>query len=104
MRTHERTSLQAGEKGDVKQMKAGGGVVSVSKREAALRDAVIDLEREAGLDVIDDVEEGQRVLDMANGRVRQMSFGEPYDYEKYPLGRIEPGISNKGGWRGCCFF
>lgn len=36
-------------------------------REAALREAVIDLEREAGLDVIDDVEEGQRVLDMANG-------------------------------------
>ena len=50
----------------MKQMKAGGGVVSVSKREAALRDAVMDLEREAGLDVIDDVEEGQRVLDMAN--------------------------------------
>ena len=35
-------------------------------REAALRDAVIDLERDAGLDVIDDVEEEQRVLDMAN--------------------------------------
>ena len=69
-RKHERTSLQSGEKGDVKQMKAGGGVVSVSKREAALRDAVMDLEREAGLDVIDDVEEGQRVLDMANGRAR----------------------------------
>ena len=66
VRTHERTSLQSGEKDDVKQMKAGGGVVSVSKREAALRDAVVDLEREAGLDVIDDVEEGQRVLDMAN--------------------------------------
>jgi hypothetical protein len=32
-----------------------------------LRDAVKDLERVAGLDVIDDVEEGQRVLDTANG-------------------------------------
>ncbi|MDY4626198.1 MAG: LPD23 domain-containing protein [Prevotella sp.] len=70
LRTHERTSLQSGEKGDVKQMKAGGGVASVSKCEAVLRDAVMDLEREAGLDVIDDVEEGQRVLDMANGRVQ----------------------------------
>ena len=95
VRTHERTSLQSGEKGDVKQMKAGGGVVSVSKREAALRDAVMDLEREAGLDVIDDVEEGQRVLDMANGRVRQMSFGEPYDYDAYPLGRVEPNLAEK---------
>ena len=72
VRTHERTSLQSGEKGDVKQMKAGGGVVSVSKREAALRDAVVDLEREAGLDVIDDVEEGQRVLDMFNGEAKLM--------------------------------
>ena len=72
VRTHERTSLQSGEKGDVKQMKAGGGVVSVSKREAALRDAVMDLEREAGLDVIDDVEEGQRVLDMVNGEAKLM--------------------------------
>lgn len=36
-------------------------------REAALRDAVMRLERDAGLDVIDDAEEGQRVLDMANG-------------------------------------
>ena len=56
----------------MKQMKAGGGVVSVSKREAALRDAVMDLEREAGLDVIDDVEEGQRVLDMVNGEAKLM--------------------------------
>ena len=95
VRTHERTSLQNGEKGDVKQMKAGGGVASVSKREAVLRDAVVDLEREAGLDVIDDVEEGQRVLDMANGRVRQMSFGEPYDYDAYPLGRVEPNLAEK---------
>ena len=95
MRTHERTSLQSSEKGDVKQMKAGVGVVSVSKREATLRDAVMDLEREAGLDVIDDVEEGQRVLDMANGRARQMSFGEAYDYDAYPLGRVEPNLAEK---------
>lgn len=43
-----------------------GEAKPVSEDEAALRDAVMDLEREAGLDVIDDVEEGQRVLDMAN--------------------------------------
>lgn len=37
------------------------------KAEAALRDAVIDRLRESGMEVITDVEEGQRVLDMANG-------------------------------------
>ena len=40
--------------------------------EAALRDALIDKLREAGIDVITDVEEAQRVLDEANGKdVRQ---------------------------------
>lgn len=75
--------------------KVRGEAKPVSEDEAALRDAVMDLEREAGLDVIDDVEEGQRVLDMANGRVRQMSFGEPYDYDAYPLGRVEPNLAEK---------
>ena len=95
MRTHERTSLQSSEKGDVKQMKAGVGVVSVSKREATLRDAGMDVEREAGRDVREDVEEGQRVLDMASGGARQMSFGEAYDYDAYPLGRVEPNLAEK---------
>ncbi len=40
--------------------------------EAALRDALIDKLREAGIDVITDVEEAQRVLDEANGKdIRQ---------------------------------
>ena len=38
-----------------------------TKREAALRDGVNELMREAGIEVIDDAGEGQRVLDMANG-------------------------------------
>ena len=50
--------------------KVAGEAKLVSEEESRLRDAVIDLEREAGLDVIDDVEEGQRVLDMANDRAR----------------------------------
>ena len=66
-----------------------------SKAEVALRDAVIDRLRESGMDVITDEAEGQRVLDEANGKVRQMSFGEPYDYETYPLGRVEPNLSEK---------
>ena len=66
-----------------------------SKAEAVLRDAVIDRLRENGMDVITDVAEGQKVLDEANGDVREMSFGEPYDYEAYPLGRVEPNLADR---------
>ena len=45
----------------------GEEIVVPSAEEIALRDAVIDKLRESGLDVITDVEVGQRVLDEANG-------------------------------------
>ena len=44
----------------------GEEIVVPSAEEIALRDAVIDKLRESGLDVITDVEAGQRVLDEAN--------------------------------------
>ena len=48
------------------------GIGNVSIQEAALRDAIIDKLREAGIDVITDVEEAQRLLDEANGNeIRQ---------------------------------
>lgn len=73
-----------------------GEVVSeLSPGERVLRDAVIDRLRESGLEVITDEEAGQRVLDEANGKVRQMSFGEPYDYAAYPYGRVEPNLAEK---------
>lgn len=59
-----------------------------------MRDAIADLMRKSGLDVLES-KEGQRVLDEANGMVRQMSFGEAYDYEAYPLGRVEPNLLEK---------
>ncbi len=40
----------------------------VTKKEARLRDAIVDLLRKAGIEVVTESEEGQRVLDMANGR------------------------------------
>ena len=73
----------------------GVGGVKPSKAEVALRDAVIDRLRENGMDVIADEAEGQRVLDEANGKVREMSFGEAYDYDAYPLGRVEPNLAEK---------
>ena len=47
-----------------------GDDVVVSAEDAALRDAVMELMRGAGIDVVVDSEEGQRVLDMENGGVR----------------------------------
>lgn len=73
-----------------------GEVVSeMSQEERVLRDAVIDRLRESGMEVITDEGTGQRVLDEANGKVRQMSFGEPYDYAAYPYGRVEPNLAEK---------
>ena len=69
--------------------------VKPSKAELVLRDAVIDRLRESGMEVITNEKEGQRVLDEANGRAREMSFGEPYDYEAYPLGRVESNLADK---------
>ena len=53
-------------KSDVRYNKDGKRLLSAE--EAAIRDAVVDRLRESGLEVITDVEEGQRVLDEANGR------------------------------------
>lgn len=48
--------------------KSDGTIDVLSTEEAALRDALIDKLREAGIDVITDVEEAQRLLDEANGK------------------------------------
>ena len=51
-----------------------GSAIKLTRREVVLRDAVIDKLRENGMDVITDVEEGQRVLDAENGNVRQQAM------------------------------
>ena len=52
----------------------GKSAAPVTKEEAILRDAVIDRMRENGMDIITNEEEGQRVLDEANGEVRLNSM------------------------------
>ena len=47
-----------------------GEAKEVSPREAAMRDALVDVLRGAGVEVVTDAEEGQRVLDAANGGMR----------------------------------
>ena len=58
----------------VQESRADGGVEAVSEREAALRDGLVEVLRGAGIEVVTDVEEGQRVLDAVNGRVQAMGF------------------------------
>ena len=45
----------------------GGSVQTPDRREVVLRDAVIGRMKESGMDVVSDADEGQRMLDMANG-------------------------------------
>lgn len=54
--------------GGVRLMVADEGRQGLSDEDVAIRDAVVERLRESGLEVITDVEEGQRVLDEANGR------------------------------------
>lgn len=65
---------------------------SLRTQDTAIRDALVEHMRLSGMDVIAD-EEGQRVLDMANGQGIKMSFGEPYDYDNYPRGRVESNLN-----------
>lgn len=81
--------------GNTVSYQRGEVVGETSQEERVLRDAVIDRLRESGMEVITDEEAGQRVLDEANGKVRQMSFGEPYDYAAYPYERVEPNLAEK---------
>ena len=56
--------------GKVPFHKAGESNGELTKAEVALRDAVVEVLRKSGIDVVSDVSEGQRVLDMANGKER----------------------------------
>ena len=60
---------EAGQNEDVRQSRDGSNPLSAE--EAAIRDAIVERLRESGIEVITDVEAGQKVLDVANGR------GEP---------------------------
>ncbi len=70
----------------------GKGATPVTKEEAILRDAVIDRMRENGLDVITDEEEGQRVLDEANGMVRTQMGDAPESFAE----RQKQAVENRG--------
>lgn len=71
---------------DLRQQKADGKSAQLPTREETiLRDAVIDHMKESGLDVLG-TEEGQQVLDMANGRDVRLSAKQKRALETASLG------------------
>ena len=65
--------------------RADGKAARVSTKERKLRDAIVDLLRKAGIDVVTESEEGQRVLDMANGRGVTLNKAQKRILETAPL-------------------
>ena len=55
----------------VRQQKTGSSASVATEAERALRDALNDVLTSAGIDVVTDVEEGQRVIDEVNVRTQK---------------------------------
>jgi len=58
-----------------------GAESGVSERDAAVRDAIVDIMRGAGIEVVTDTEEAQKVLDLANGKDTRL-MGEDSERRK----------------------
>lgn len=72
-----------------------------TREERVLRDAVIDRLRENGMEVITDVAEGQRVLDMADGAVREhrVYHGSGADFDAFDHSHMGEGEGAQAyGW------
>ena len=66
---YKNVKVEDNQRASLRQQK-GSGMGDVSPREAAMRDALVDVMRGAGVEVVTDAQEGQRVLDEANGETR----------------------------------
>ena len=71
--------------------RADGKAAKVSAKERKLRDAVVDLLRKAGIDVVTESEEGQRVLDMANDKGVTLNKAQKRTLETARLNQQEEG-------------
>lgn len=81
--------------------KAEGTAEGVSERDAMLRDAVVDKLREAGIEVVTDTEEAQRILDLANGEVNEhrVYHGTGADFDAFDHSHMGEGEGNQSfGW------
>ena len=65
-------ALSSGEqRASLRKQKAGSSASEATEAERALRDALNDVLTSAGIDVVTDVEEGQRVIDEVNVRTQK---------------------------------
>ncbi|MGN0035622.1 MAG: hypothetical protein ACI36X_00140, partial [Bacteroidaceae bacterium] len=72
VRERVETDDAAGQVGGVREQKAGGAEASsASAKERSLLDGLVSVMRKAGIDVVTDAAEGQRVLDEENARTRK---------------------------------
>ena len=69
---YKNVKVEGNQRASLRQQKVFS-VDDVSPRESAMRDALVDLLRGAGVEVVTDVEEGQRVLDEANSEARMQA-------------------------------
>ena len=63
---YKNVKVGGNQRASLRQQK-GSGIGNISSREAALRDVVVDRLKKSGVEVVTDVEEGQRLLDEENG-------------------------------------
>ena len=87
---------------DVRYQRSGQ-TVSPAKMETELRDTLIGKLRSAGIDVITDVDEGQRVLDSFNKDVRHQAVyhGSGVEFKKFDFDHLGEGAGSQAfGWGG----
>lgn len=85
---------------DVRYQRSGQ-TVSPAKMEAELRDTLIGKLRSAGIDVITDVDEGQRVLDTFNKDARHQAVfhGSGIEFKKFDFNHMGEGAGSQAfGW------
>ncbi len=62
----------------------------------AVKKVATEITEQTGVEVVTDEKKAEeRIKEAEGGDIKKMSFGEPYDYEQYPLGRVEPGLADK---------
>ena len=86
----------------INEHRAAEGLEEVSEEEVALRDALNEQLKKSGIDVVTDVEDGERVLAMADGndvKENKVYHGSGADFDKFDHSHIGEGEGAQAfGW------
>lgn len=86
----------------INEHRAGEGLEEVSEEEVELRDALNEQLKKSGIDVVTDVEDGERVLAMADGndvKENKVYHGSGADFDKFDHSHIGEGEGAQAfGW------